>query len=100
AALAPVYAFPAYLLLDHFVIPRSRLAKWIRNGSPVLFLLAFAPRALRLLGLPGVPGGAALAAMMLGARFPYLYEHGRTALGFVRGVVAAAAFALGPLRLG
>ena len=98
-AVAPVYAYLAYLLLDHFVIPPSRLAKWIRNGSPVLFLLAFAPRALRLLGRPDVPAGAALAAMLLGALFPYLYEHGRTALGFVRGVVLAAALELGALHL-
>jgi len=44
-----------------------------------------------------VPAGAALAAVLLGALFPYLYEHGRTALGFVRGMVIAAALELGAL---
>jgi len=97
--VAPVYAYLAYLLLDHFVIPPSRLAKWIRNSSPVLFLLAFAPHALRALGLPEVPAGAALAAVLLGALFPYLYEHGRTALGFVRGMVLAAALELAALHV-
>lgn len=95
--VAPVYAYIAYLLLDHFVIPPSRLAKWIRNASPLLFVLAFGPQALRALGLPEVPAGAALAAVLLGALFPYLYEHGRTALGFVRGMVLAAALELGAL---
>jgi 1-acyl-sn-glycerol-3-phosphate acyltransferase len=89
--VAPVYAYIAYLLLDHFLIPPSRLAKWVRNASPVLFLLAFGPYALRALDLPAVPAGAALAAVLLGALFPYIYEHGRTALGFVRGMVLAAA---------
>ena len=96
-AVAPIYAYIAYLLLDHFLIPPSRLAKWVRNASPVLFLLAFGPRALRILGRPDVPAGAALAAVLLGALFPYIYEHGRNALGFVRGMVLAAALELGAL---
>ena len=40
-AVAPAWAYVAYLLLDHFVIPQSKLAKWIRNSSPVLFLFAY-----------------------------------------------------------
>jgi len=95
--VAPVYAYIAYLLLDHFVIPPSRLAKWVRNASPVLFLLAFGPYALRALGRPEVPAGGALAAVLLGALFPYIYEHGRTALGFVRGMVVAAGLELAAL---
>jgi 1-acyl-sn-glycerol-3-phosphate acyltransferase len=95
--VAPVYAYIAYLLLDHFLIPPSRLAKWIRNASPVLFLLAIAPLVLRALERPAVPAGAALTAVVLGALFPYLYEHGRTALGFVRGMVMAAGLELAAL---
>jgi 1-acyl-sn-glycerol-3-phosphate acyltransferase len=98
-AVAPAWAYVAYLLLDHFVIPQSRLAKWIRNASPVVFLLAYGPHVLRHLGLPEVPAAAALAALMAGALFPYLYERGRTALGFVRGFVAAACLELGALAI-
>ena len=97
--MAPAWAYIAYLLLDHFLIPQSRLAKWVRNASPVLFALGYGPQALRHLGLPDVPAGAALAALMMGALFPYLYEHGRTAKGFVRGFVAAACLELGALHL-
>jgi 1-acyl-sn-glycerol-3-phosphate acyltransferase len=99
ALVAPVYAYVAYLLLDHFLVPPSRLAKWVRNASPVLFLLGFGPYALRALGRPEVPAREALAAIVLGALFPYIYEHGRTALGFVRGMVLAAALELAALYL-
>jgi hypothetical protein len=37
--------------------------------------------------------------VLLGALFPYLYEHGRTALGFVRGMVLAAALELAALHV-
>jgi 1-acyl-sn-glycerol-3-phosphate acyltransferase len=87
--VAPAYAFIAYLLLDHYVIPQGRLVKWLRNASPLLFLLGFAPVVIRSLALPDVPSEDALAAMLLGALFPYIYEHGRTALGFIRGFVTA-----------
>jgi hypothetical protein len=97
--VAPVYAYLVYLLLDHFLIPPSRLAKWVRNASPVLFILGFGPRALRSLGLPEVPAPEALAGIVLGALFPYLYEHGRTALGFVRGLVLASALELVALHV-
>lgn len=90
----PAYAYLAYLLLDHFVLPQRRLTKWLRNASPVLFLLWYGPRALEALGLPAVPAGAALVAVTLGSLFPHLYEHGRTALGYIRGLVVAACLAL------
>ena len=99
AVVAPVYAFLVYLLLDHFVIPPSRLGKWIRNASPVLFILAYGPRTLRALGLPEVPAEAALAVIVLGALFPYLYEHGRNVLGVVRGMVLASALELAALHV-
>src|SRR6185295_5832166 len=99
ALVAPVYAYVAYLLLDHFLVPPSRLAKWVRNASPVLFLLGFGPYVLGALGRPEVPAREALAAIVLGALFPYIYEHGRTALGFLRGMVLAAALELGALYL-
>jgi 1-acyl-sn-glycerol-3-phosphate acyltransferase len=96
-AVAPAWAYVGYLLLDHFVIPQSKLAKWIRNSSPILFLFGYGPHALRYLGLPEVPAGAALAALMMGALFPYLYEHGRTAIAFIRGFVIAACLELAAL---
>jgi len=92
--VAPAYAYLAYLLLDHFFLPQRRLTKWLRNASPVLFLLWFAPRVLAALGLPAVPAGAALVAVILGSLFPHLYEHGRTALGYIRGLVIAACLSL------
>jgi len=98
-AVAPAWAYIAYLLLDHLAIPQSKLAKWVRNSSPILFTFAYGPYVLRHLGLPEVPAGAALAALMAGALFPYIYEHGRTALGFVRGFVVAACLELGTLFL-
>lgn len=98
-AVAPAWAYIGYLLLDHLAIPQSKLAKWIRNSSPILFALAYGPPVLRHLGLPEVPAAPALAALMAGALFPYIYEHGRTALGFVRGFVFAACLELGALFL-
>ena len=35
--------------------------------------------------------------MLFRSLFPYIYEHGRTALGFVRGMVLAAALEIGAL---
>jgi 1-acyl-sn-glycerol-3-phosphate acyltransferase len=99
AVIFPAYGYIAYLLLDHFVIPQSRPIKWLRSGSPVLFLLAYAGTALSVLGRPPVLAGEALVAALLGALFPYLYEHTLTALGFVRGLVWAMAFELGALYL-
>ncbi len=89
-AVAPAYGFIAYLLLDHFLIPQGRLIKWIRNSSPVLFLFGYGPILLDTLGLPEVPAGTALGAIACGALFPYLYERGRTAIGFIRGLVLCA----------
>jgi 1-acyl-sn-glycerol-3-phosphate acyltransferase len=98
-AVAPAWAYVGYLLLDHFAIPQFKLTKWIRNSSPILFLFGYGPHVLRHLGLPEVPAGAALAALMVGALFPYIYEHGRTAIGFVRGFVATACLELAALFL-
>jgi 1-acyl-sn-glycerol-3-phosphate acyltransferase len=87
----PAYLYLGYLFLDHALVPQRRLAKWIRNGSPLLLLLGYAPYASRLLGVAGVPAARALGALVLGAAFPYLYERGRTSVDFVRGFVLAAA---------
>ena len=97
--VAPAYAYLAYVLLDYFWIPQSRIAKWLRNASPVAFMLGFGPVVIRALGLPPVAAPEALAAMAAGAFFPYLYEHGGTALGFVRGFVAAACLDLAALAV-
>lgn len=96
-SVAPAYAYIAYLLLDYFALPQRRITKWLRNGSPVAFVLGFGPVVMRALGLPELAAPEALAAIAAGAFFPYLYERGGTALGFVRGFVAAACLELGAL---
>lgn len=98
-AVAPAYGYIAYLLLDHFLIPQGRLVKWIRNASPVLFVFGYAPILLDALELPEIPAGAALGAIVAGALFPYLYEKGRTGLGFIAGFVLAAMLEVGALFL-
>ncbi len=98
--VAPAYAYIAYLLLDQVVIPQRRIVKWIRNASPVFFILFYAYRvALPTLGLPNVPAARALLAVLCGAFFAYLYERSRVALGFIRGLVLAMCFGLGALYL-
>jgi 1-acyl-sn-glycerol-3-phosphate acyltransferase len=87
----PSAAYLAYLVLDWRVLPQSRLAKWIRNVSPIAFLLATGPAVLRALGSPPVAAGAALVAVVAGSVYPYLYARRRTAMTFVRGAVVAFA---------
>lgn len=89
AAVMPAYAYLGYLLVDHYLLPQRRLVKWLRNSSPILFLLAWGPRALALAGVTPPWAPEALAALALGALFPYLYERGYTALTFIKGLVAA-----------
>lgn len=98
-SVLPAYAYVFYLLADRFLLPQSRPVKWIRNGSPVLFLLGYGGVALRALGCPAVAAPQALAAVVVGGALPYLYERGRVALGFVRGWVAAALLELAAQRL-
>jgi len=99
ASVIPAYAYIAYLLLDHFLIPQSRAIKRHRNVSPVLFVLGYAPVVLRTLGLPEVPASRALAAVMAGVLFPYMYERGGTVMDFIRGLLLACAAELGSLFL-
>jgi 1-acyl-sn-glycerol-3-phosphate acyltransferase len=83
----------AYVALDAFVLPQSRLAKRVRQVSaPVAFALQVALRPA--FGLPDLPAPAALAALMAGASFPYLYERVPVARAFLRGLVAALALDL------
>jgi len=95
----PAYGYIAYLLLDHFFIPQRRFVKRLRNVSPVVFVLLYGPTVLKLFGLPDVPAQGALAAVLAGALFPFLYERGRTTLEFIRGLLVAAAFEAGALYL-
>ncbi len=97
ADVLPAYAYVGYLLVDHYLLPQGRLVKWLRNSSPVLFLLAWGPQALALAGWPAPWAAGALTAVTLGALFPYLYERGYTALTFIKGLVAA--FLLGTVAL-
>src|SRR5262249_11407703 len=104
-AALPAYLYLAYLFIDHLLLPQSRVVKLLRNASPALFVLGFGPVALAALGAPAVLAPEALLALCLGGLFPYLYEHGRTALGAVRGfavtaVLEAAAQRLAPDPLG
>lgn len=91
ASLLPSAAYLGYLGLDWRFVPQSRLAKWIRNVSPVVFLLASGPAVLRALGSPPVPAGGALVAILAGAIYPYVYVRRRTAMTFLRGMVLAFA---------
>ena len=95
----PAYGYIVYLLADVLVIPARRLAKWIRNASPVYFLLLYGAYVLEPLGLPRVQAQGALLALVTGAFFPYLYERGRVTEGFIQGMVAACLLELGALRL-
>lgn len=94
-SVAPAYGYLLYLFLDHFAIPQRRIVKRLRNVSPVLFLLGFGPVVLGALALPDVPAERAVFAIALGALVPYLYERGRTALDFIRGLVFACGLELG-----
>jgi len=89
APLLPAYAYVAYLLADHLLLPQSRFVKWIRNASPVAFCMGYAPTVMAALELPETPAPAALAAITAGAMFPYLYSRGRTVIAFMRGMVLA-----------
>jgi len=91
----PCYAYIGYLLLDLLVVPQRRLTKWIRNGSAAVFMAGYAGFVLAPLGLPAPIGREALGALLAGAGFPYLYDRGRVALGFVRGLVLATLVAIG-----
>jgi 1-acyl-sn-glycerol-3-phosphate acyltransferase len=93
----PAYAYLAYLLADHYLIPQGRLVKWVRNSSPVVFLVTWGLPALEAGGLTPQLAPRALAAVMLAALFPYFYDRGFTALSFVKGF--SAAFCLGAAAL-
>ncbi len=95
ALVWPAYAYVGYLLLDLLLVPQRRITKWIRNGSGAVFTLWYAAHVLPSLGLPEPVGRAALAALLLGAGFPYLYDRGSVALGFVGGLTLAALLELG-----
>jgi hypothetical protein len=96
---APAYAYIAYLLVDHFLIPQRRLVKWVRNASPVYFMLYYAERVRAIFGLPEVPAPAALVSIVTGALFPYLYDHGRRASNFIAGLVLTTGLDLVALRV-
>jgi 1-acyl-sn-glycerol-3-phosphate acyltransferase len=105
ATIWPGYAYVGYCLLDLLVIPPRRLSKWIRNAASIFFTLFYAGWLLPRLGLPQVWGRRAIVAVVAGAAFPYLYERGRVALGFLQGMALAillemVALPFGPTGLG
>ena len=88
-AVAPAYGYIAYLLLDHFLIPQGRLIKWLRNASPILFLLGVRADAAGRAGparrsrpalRPRRPGRVAPCS-------PTCTSAAAPALGFIRGFV-------------
>jgi 1-acyl-sn-glycerol-3-phosphate acyltransferase len=89
ALVWPCYAYIGYLLLDLLLLPQRRLTKWIRNGSAAAFMVGYTGFVTPALALPVPVGRTALAALLAGAGFPYLYDRGRVALGFVQGLVLA-----------
>jgi 1-acyl-sn-glycerol-3-phosphate acyltransferase len=89
ALVAPAYAYIGYLLLDAALLPARRITKWIRNASPVFFLLLYGGFVLTKVGLPAVPAPAALLAITSGAFFPYFYARGGVRDGFIQGMVGA-----------
>lgn len=95
ALVWPCYAYIGYLLLDLLLVPQRRLTKWVRNASAAVFILGYAAFVMPSLGLPAPIGRAALVALIAGAGFPYLYDRGRIALGFVQGLVLATLLELG-----
>jgi len=95
ALVWPCYAYIGYLLADLLLVPQRRLSKWVRNASSAAFVIGYLGFVLPALGRPAPIGRAALAALLLGAGFPYLYDRGRIALGFVQGLVLAALLELG-----
>ena len=95
AMVWPAYAYVGYLLLDLLLVPQRRITKWIRNGSGAIFIVVYAAHVLPSLGLPQPLGRAALGALLLGAGFPYLYDRGTVALGFVGGLTLATLLELG-----
>jgi hypothetical protein len=62
-------------------------------------MVGYAGSVLAPLGLPAPIGSEALGALLAGAGFPYLYDRGRVALGFVRGLVLATLLAIGAQHL-
>jgi len=95
ALVWPCYGYIGYLLLDLLLVPQRRLTKWIRNGSSAAFTVAYVLHVLTSLGRPAPLAPAALAALIAGAGFPYLYDRGRTSLGFVQGLTLATLAGLG-----
>jgi len=95
----PAYGYIAYLLVDLLFLPSRRLTKWIRNASPVYFMLLYGGFVLPRLGLPKVPAPGALLALVSGAFFPYFYARGRVRDGFIQGMVASCCLELGALFL-
>jgi 1-acyl-sn-glycerol-3-phosphate acyltransferase len=96
--LAPA-AYVGYLLADALLLPQMRRFKWLRNTSPLVFILAVGPMLLTVLHAPDVPAGRALDAVLVGALLPYFYARSLVALGFVRGLVLAALLELAALWL-
>lgn len=91
--IAPL-TYLAFLFGDAYVIPQRRLVKWLRNTSPLAFIIGFGPAVLEGLRLPEVPARHALAATLIGALVPYFYERRPIAHGYMRGLVAASLFEL------
>jgi 1-acyl-sn-glycerol-3-phosphate acyltransferase len=94
AVVAPAYAYLAYLLADRFLVPQRRVVKWVRNASPVAFLLAFEPAVREAFALPAAPARTWLAAVAAAGLLPYLYARTLVALDAIRGALLALLLSL------
>ncbi len=99
AMVAPAYAYLAYLLADTLVIPQRRFIKWFRRGVTPFLLMIWGSALLSPLGLPEVPAGSALLALVAGALFPYLYARSVVALDVLKGFSLACLLEVAALHL-
>lgn len=90
----PAIASYFYLIADLTMIKPSRMAKWIRNTTPVWLILIWHYPLSRALAVPVGERNDLLAVAALLAFFPFFYEHYFNLQKFVRGIVASYYFSM------
>ncbi|MGH9940346.1 MAG: lysophospholipid acyltransferase family protein [Blastocatellia bacterium] len=92
--ILPPTIYYAYVIADLTLIKPSRLAKWLRNSTPIWLILAWHYPLTRALVAPAGERNGLLLAATLAAFFPFFYEDYYSLQKFVRGVVASYYFSL------
>src|SRR5262249_53238964 len=87
--ILPPASYYAYIMADLAFIKPSRIAKWLRNSTPIWLILAWHYPLTRALLLPAGDRNGMLAAAALAAFFPFFYEDYYSLQKFVRGVVVS-----------